>query len=89
MVEGLTNQQVQETEQAAFTCQLSKPNQKVEWYVGGTLVVPDDRKYSVDCVDCAYTLRVNDCQVNDSADITIRSKDCESSASLTVTGKSA
>ena len=83
----LTDVTVQEEADATFTCQLSKPNQKVEWFFGGKTIKPSE-KYEIDCQDCTYTLTIKNCQMKDSpADVKIKNKDCESSASLTVTGK--
>lgn len=83
---ALTNQEVMETETAVFECQLSKPNQEVQWSVNGKPIQPSE-KYITEVDGDIYKLTIKDCTMDDTAEVTIRTKDCQSNAKLVVTGK--
>jgi phosphatidate phosphatase APP1 len=82
----LNNQEVEETEEATFTCKLSKPNQTVTWKINGKPIKASD-KYTIECQDDTYTLIIKDCQLDDTADVSIVTKDGKSAAHLIVTGR--
>ena len=84
-IKQLSNQEVEETEDAVFTCQLSKPNQEVTWKINGKPVTPSD-KYIIQCQDNVYTLTIKNCQLDDTSDITVVTKDGKSDAHLIVIG---
>jgi len=81
----LANQEVTETEDATFTCKLSKVYQVVTWGVKGKDVSPGD-KYIMKVQEDEYRLTIKDCTLEDMGVVTIETKDCKSKAQLTVNG---
>jgi len=73
-------------ETATFTCQLSKPNQDVEWKVGDKVVKPSDDKYDVESHDLDYSLKIKDCTMEDAGDVSLTIGDQQTSAQLVVAG---
>jgi obscurin-RhoGEF protein len=85
VVKGLTNEEVTETEDATFVCQLSKPNQEVTWNLKGKPIKPSD-KYIIEVDGDVYKLTIKNCTLEDAAEVTLTNKDCKSNAQLLVTG---
>ncbi len=81
----LSSQEVEEGQDATFTCELSKPNQPVTWSVGGKPVENSD-KYVIECHEHVYILTVKNCTLDDRSQVSIVAKDCKSSAQLDVRG---
>ena len=85
ITKDLASQEVFEKEDATFTCELSKPNQPVDWYIGTKKIKPSE-KYELEVHDFTYTLKIKDCTLNDTAEVSIVAKDCKSTAQLVVKG---
>ena len=82
----LTDQTCQECANVSFTCQLSKPNKKVSWYMGEAEVTPNE-KYTVTVDGCTHTLTLKNVQMDETnAEFTAKIGDESSSAKLTVNG---
>lgn len=84
-MKDLTNEEVMETEEAHFECQLSKPNQEVTWNINGKPIQPSE-KYVIEVDGDMYKLTIKDCTLADAADVSIVTKDSKSDAHLLVTG---
>lgn len=86
MTKQLENVEVIEKDKARFVTQLSKPNEKVEWYVAGKKVEPSD-KYEIECHDLDYVLTIHDCGLQeDLAEVSLTIRDQKTTGQLTVLG---
>jgi len=83
----LTDQTVNEEETATFTCTLSQPGQKVEWFFGEATIKASDSHYKISSKDKTYTLQVNKSVVKDIGDYTLKCGDVSTTAKLDVIGK--
>ena len=78
---------VEEKNDAAFECQLSKPNLEATWYFKGKKIKPDD-KFTTECDGNTYRLKIKSCELSDANDaVSITFKDAKSTAKLIVTGR--
>ena len=64
IVKDLEGQEVMENEDATFTIELNKPDQKVVWYHKGKKVVEGD-KYVVTSEDNVFKLIIKKCTLDD------------------------
>jgi len=88
LVEPLKNAKAPEHGRATLTCKLSKPNKPVVWFKNGVELTPSESpRYSAVNEDCEYTLTLDDCGLDDTAEYSMRCQDIETSATLTVDGK--
>ena len=85
IVKELDSQEVMETEEATFTIELNKPDQKVVWYHKGKKVVPND-KYAVVSEGNVYKLIIKDCTLEDTAEVKMMVEKLKPTAKLTVKG---
>lgn len=86
MTKQLENVEVIEKDTAKFVTQLSKPNEKVEWFVAGKKVEPSD-KYEIESHDLDYTLIIHDCGFQDDlAEVSLTIGDQKTTGQLTVLG---
>ena len=83
----LSDQQVNEEETATFTCTLSQPGQKVEWFFGEETIKLNDSHYKISSNDKTYTLQVNKSVLKDIGDYTLKCGDVTTTALLDVIGK--
>jgi len=87
LVEPLKEVRTPEHGKATLSCRLSKPNKKVTWFKNGVELSPTDQpRYSVVSDDCEYTLTLDDCHLDDTAQYSMTCQDVETSATLTVDG---
>ena len=88
LVEPLKETRVPEHGTARLSCRLSKPNKAVTWYKNGVELSTTDAppRYSAVSDDCEYTLSVDDCILDDTAQYSMRCQDVDTSATLTVDG---
>lgn len=83
----LENVEVLQDDSAKFTVQLSKPNQKVEWLIGGKKLVPSD-KYVIENHDLDYTLTIHKCsKKEDLAEVSLTVGKNKTTGQLHVLGK--
>lgn len=83
----LENVEVLQDDSAKFTVQLSKPNQKVEWFIGGKKLVPSD-KYVIENHDLDYTLTIHKCsKKEDLAEVSLTVGKNKTTGQLHVLGK--
>ena len=88
IVKELEDQTAEEVDvDVTFTCELSKPNVKVEWCKGKKPISTDDKKYTISNVSCEYTLTVKGVKPDDESDYTILVKNKKSTAELYLDGK--
>ena len=73
-------------ETAAFSCQLSKPNQDVVWKLGDKVVKASDDKFELESHDLDYTLKVKNCTLDDAAEVSLSIGDQKTEAQLVVAG---
>jgi len=87
LVEPLKAARAPEHGKATLSCRLSKPNKKVTWFKNGVELSPAEAaRYSIVGADCEYTLTIDDCSLDDTAEYSMRCGDIETSATLTVDG---
>ena len=84
----LSSVEVTENEDATFTCELSKPNVDVTWFVKGNKVKPD-KKFEIDSQDYTYMLTIKNTSLADAGEVSIVAGDCKSTAQLVVKGSMA
>ena len=84
-MKDLEGQEVMENEDATFTIELNKPDQKVVWYHKGKKVVPND-KYVVSSEGNVYKLVIKSCVLDDTADVNMMIEKLKPTAKLTVKG---
>ena len=88
LVEPLKDSRAPEHGKATLSCKLSKPNKKVAWFKNGVELTPSESpRYSMVNEDCEYTLTLDDCSLDDTAQYSMRCQDIDTSASLTIDGK--
>jgi len=87
LLKPLSGTEVLVGETAAFTCQLSKPNQNVVWKVGDRVITASDDKYEVESLDLDYSLKIKNCTLDDAAEVSLSIGDQKTSAPLVVAGK--
>ena len=85
IVKDLEGQEVMENEDATFTIELNKPDQKVIWYHKGKKVVPND-KYVVVSEGNVYKLVIKGCALDDTAEVKMIIEKLKPTAKLTVKG---
>ena len=85
VVKDLEGQEVMETEDATFTIELNKPDQKVVWYHKGRKVVAGD-KYVISSEGNVYRLVIKSCSLDDTADVKFTVDKLKPTAKLTVKG---
>ena len=85
IVKDLEGQEVMENEDATFTIELNKPDQKVVWYHTGKKVVAGD-KYVVSSEGNVYKLVIKGCTLDDTAEVKITIDKLKPTAKLTVKG---
>jgi hexokinase len=85
IVKDLDNQEVMETEEATFTIELNKPDQKVVWYHKGKKVVAGD-KYVMSSEGNVYKFVIKGCTLDDTADVKMMVEKLKPTAKLTVKG---
>lgn len=71
--------------EAAFECEVTKPELKAEWFVGTKQIKTSD-KYRMTSKNGVHTLTITDCQSEDVAKYTIKLNGISSSAKLSVNG---
>jgi len=87
LVEPLKEVRVVEHDKATLSCKLSKPNKKVTWLKNGVELSPTETpRWSVVSDGCEYTLTLDDCNLDDTAQYSMRCEDVETSTTLTVDG---
>lgn len=84
--EPLKNVDVTEGDAAALRCELSKPNQSVEWKKGSDVLTSGDR-VSISQVGSAAELIIQPVTIKDAGKYTCRCGDKMTTAVLTVNGK--
>ena len=84
--EELQSQRVEEGETVLLCCELSKPGVPVEWRKGRVLLRPGG-KYEMRQDGCELQLRIHDVSPQDKGDYTCSAGDQQTTASLTVKGK--
>ena len=82
----LTDQTIQEFEDATFTCEVSKPNKEVKFYKDGKEIKPN-KKYEIVVENCTHTLKIKDGQIDDTGKIEARVQEASCEATFTVNGK--
>ena len=82
----LSDQEVVEKHVATFQCELSKPNCKVTWFRDGTEINIADTHYTISNEDYTYSLVIQDCNMDDTAEYTIRCDEASTTATLKVAG---
>ena len=87
MISPLSDQKVNEEETATFTCTLSQPGQKVEWFFGEETIKVNDSHYKISSKDKTYTLQVNKSVLKDIGDYTLKCGEVTTTAKLEVIGK--
>jgi len=88
LIEPLKDVRAPEHGKATLSCKLSKPNKTVTWFKNGVELSPTESpRYSIVNEDCEYTLTIDDCSLDDTAQYSMRCQDIETSATLTVDGK--
>jgi hypothetical protein len=83
----LSDQKVNEDETATFSCTLSQPGQKVEWFFGEETIKPSDNRYKISSKDKTYTLTINKSVVKDVGSYTLKCGDISTTANLEVVAK--
>lgn len=86
VVSPLSDGHVTEFQNVTLECELSKPNQRVEWFKDGVVLPLDDSHYTITNTDCSYTLQLNNAQMDDDAQYTLKCGDVETTAKITVEG---
>jgi len=87
LIEPLKEVRVPERSKATLSCKLSKPNKKVTWYKNGVELSPTELpRCSIVNEDCEYTITLDDCSLDDTAQYSMRCEDIETSATLTIEG---
>ena len=84
IVKDLDGQEVMETEDATFTIELNKPDQKVVWYHKGKKVAGD--KYVTSSEGNVYKLVIKGCTLDDTAEVKFTVDKLKPTAKLTVKG---
>lgn len=84
----LENQEVLEGAEAVLSCETSRPDCRVTWLKGSTVLAHGD-KYSMEQTASTHTLRVHKLHTKDGGDYTCDTGDRRSTASLTVKGNPA
>jgi len=84
IVKELESQEVMENEEATFTIELNKAEQKVVWYHKGRKVAGD--KYVVSSEGNVYKLVIKDCALDDTAEVKFMIERLKPTAKLTVKG---
>ena len=84
IVKELDSQEVMETEEATFTIELNKPDQKVVWYHKGKKVAGD--KYVTSSEGNVYKLVIKGCTLDDTAEVKFTVDKLKPTAKLTVKG---
>ncbi len=82
----LKNEQAVEENSVSFTCQLSKPNQPVQWLKNGS-TIKQSVKYKISSDGSNYTLTIPKATIQDAAEYKVQLGDIESSAKLIVSGE--
>lgn len=72
-------------EEATLSCELSKPNQKVQWLKDGKPIKPD-KKTKIEVDGKVHKLTIPKSEVGDAADYTLKVGDDETSGKLSVSG---
>lgn len=82
----LQDQVCKEGDVAVFICELSKPGAPVEWRKGRVILKPGE-KYKMRLEGRLTKLEINHLEVRDSGNYNCKTKDAQSTAELTVQGK--
>ena len=77
----LQDVKVPEHNEATFSCEVSKPGKPVKWFRNGKEIKPD-KKHVVTADGCKHTLKIKDCDLDDTAEITAKVDDAETEAKL-------
>lgn len=86
LITPLKNEQVVEDNSVSFTCQLSKPDQPVQWLKNGS-PIKQSTKYKISSDGSKYTLTLQKATIPDAGEYKIKLGNLESSAKLTVSGE--
>uniref|UniRef100_A0A3Q3E5K3 Ig-like domain-containing protein n=1 Tax=Labrus bergylta TaxID=56723 RepID=A0A3Q3E5K3_9LABR len=84
----LESQEATDGDKAVLSCETSKPDCKVTWLKGST-VLTHGEKYNIEQKDTTHTLVIHKLDVKDSGEYTCDTGDKRSTASLTVKGNKA
>lgn len=85
VLSNLNNQTIMEDEEAKFSCQLSKEKAEVKWELNGSeLNASDNIKISSNGFD--YYLDLLHCKLDQNGRVTLTTKDCSTTGTLTVKG---
>lgn len=79
------NLEVKEGDSGVFCCELSKPGAPVDWRKGRVILKPG-YKYEMKQEGCLTKLIINNVEEGDAGKYTCKTKDCQSTAELTVKG---
>lgn len=86
ITKDLSSVEVVETQDATFSCELSKAGQEVTWFINGNPITTSD-KYQIVDDGQTYKLIIKDCRLADAAEVSIVAKDCKCTAQLLVNGR--
>ena len=78
---------MKEGDSVEFCCELSKPGAPVDWRRGRVVLRPGDNKYEMKQEGRLTKLVINNVEESDAGKYTCKTKDCQSTAELTVQGK--
>ena len=83
----LESQEATEGGKATLSCETSRPDCKVTWWKGSTVLTPGE-KYTMEQRATTHTLVIHKLNVEDSGEYTSDTGDKKSTATLTVKGNS-
>ena len=85
-VRGLEDLQLDELGvEAEFSCEVSKPDLKAEWFKGGKPITRSE-KYDIRSKNGQHSLSVGDCQLDDVDSYTVKLDGISSTAKLAIKG---
>ena len=85
-VRGLEDIQLNELGvEAQFSCEVSKPDLKAEWFKGGKPITRSE-KYDIRSMNGQHSLTIDDCQLDDIDRYTISLDGISSTAKLAIKG---